>query len=108
VANGEIMVSDQLVQKVEWWANGHTYNHTMRVLDSGAYDAILDFDWLRSHSPMECDWDHKILSFVNRGLVVQMKGDEVGHKEVLEVTAMQVEKWLRGNESGYLSCWRLH
>ncbi|KAL5654367.1 hypothetical protein ACJX0J_033686, partial [Zea mays] len=52
------------------------------VLDSGAYDAILDFDWLR-------------------GLVVQMKGDEVGHKEVLEVTAMQVEKWLRGNESGY-------
>jgi hypothetical protein len=35
---------------------------------------------------------------------VQMKGDEVGHKEVLEVTAMQVEKWLRGNESGYLSC----
>jgi hypothetical protein len=54
VANGEIMVSAAGSEggMVGRWPY---YNHTMRVLDSGAYDAILDFDWLRSHSPMECD-----------------------------------------------------
>jgi hypothetical protein len=46
LANEEMMLSDQLVQKVEWWVGGHTYNHTMRVLDLGAYDAILGFDLL--------------------------------------------------------------
>lgn len=80
------------------WYGGHTYHHTMRVLDLGAYDAILGFDWLRLHSPMECDWDHKVLSFIDKGVGVQMKGDEGDHKEVLEVNAMQVEEWMKGNE----------
>jgi hypothetical protein len=35
----------------------------MSVLDMGAYDAILGYDWLSSHSPMVCYWDFKTLQF---------------------------------------------
>jgi hypothetical protein len=55
VANGEIMYSDTMVRSLEWWANGHTYQSDMRVLGLGAYDAILGYDWLRRHNPMQCD-----------------------------------------------------
>jgi hypothetical protein len=33
--------SDKMVKVMEWWANGHTYRNDMRVLELGAYDAIL-------------------------------------------------------------------
>jgi hypothetical protein len=31
----------------------------MKVLDMEAYDAIFGYDWLSSHSPMTCHWEHK-------------------------------------------------
>jgi hypothetical protein len=33
VANGDMLISDTYVPKVQWWANGHTYKTDMRVLD---------------------------------------------------------------------------
>jgi hypothetical protein len=77
VANGEIMYSDTMVQSLEWWANGHTYQSDMRVLGLGAYNAILGYDWLRRHSPMHCDWDDKVISFVDKGVEVQLVGNTV-------------------------------
>jgi hypothetical protein len=44
---------------------GHTFVSSMRVLDIDVYDAILGFDWLKSYSPMQCDWENKTLSFVH-------------------------------------------
>lgn len=70
----------------------------MRVLDLGAYDMILGFDWLQSHSPMNFDWKGRIVSFVDRGQLVQLVGDSDDVREVKEVSKMQVEKWLKGNE----------
>jgi hypothetical protein len=35
----------------------------MRVLDIGVYDAILGYDWLKSHSPMICHWKLKTIEF---------------------------------------------
>ena len=35
----------------------------MPVLDLGAYDAILGYDWLKPHSPMTCHWDNYTLEF---------------------------------------------
>ena len=55
VANGEVLRSDRRVKDIRWWIGGHTFVSTMRVLEIGVYDAILGFDWLRAHSPMECD-----------------------------------------------------
>jgi hypothetical protein len=52
VANGDILTSSHQVDRLEWWAQGHTFHTTMRVLDISAYDAILGYDWVCSHSPM--------------------------------------------------------
>lgn len=54
VANGECLVSDSWVPQLSWWTNGYTLQTDMRVLEMGAYDAILGYDWLTSHSPMAC------------------------------------------------------
>jgi hypothetical protein len=98
VANGESMLSSKRVAALEWWAEGHTYTSNMRVLDLEAYDAILGYDWLKSHSPMECDWDNKALTFWDEGVRVQLKGDGVGSTEVLQVSAVQLSRWMKGNE----------
>jgi hypothetical protein len=87
VANGEFMLSSRRVAALEWWADGHTYISDMRVLDLEAYDAILGYDWLKGHSPMQCDWDNKVLVFKDRGVEVQLKGDSMENKEMLQVSA---------------------
>ncbi|RLN11703.1 hypothetical protein C2845_PM09G18080 [Panicum miliaceum] len=43
VANGQILVTDQLVPQMEWWCQGHTLYTGMQVLE-GTYDAILGYD----------------------------------------------------------------
>jgi hypothetical protein len=63
VANGEVLSSAHQVKELEWWAQGFTFHTTMRVLDIGAYDAILGYDWLSAHNPMVCHWDKKVLQF---------------------------------------------
>jgi hypothetical protein len=98
VANGEYMLSSKRVATLEWWAEGHTYAGNMRVLDLEAYDAILGYDWLKSHSPMEFDWDNKVLTFWDKGVRVQLKGDGVGSTKVLQVSAVQLRRWMKGNE----------
>jgi hypothetical protein len=98
VANGEFMLSSKRVAALEWWVEGHTYASNMRILDLEAYDAILGYDWLKSHSPMECDWDNKVLTFWDKGVRVQLKGDGVGSTEVLQVSAVQLSRWMKGNE----------
>ena len=54
-ANGHTMVTDQWVPDFTWWCQGHTLKSDMKVLQLGAYDAILGFDWLQAHSPMKCN-----------------------------------------------------
>lgn len=53
--DGGHLVSDKIIQNMNWWAQGHTYCNSMRVLDIGAYDAILGYAWLKTHSPMLYD-----------------------------------------------------
>jgi hypothetical protein len=76
MANGASMNCHKMVKNVEWWANGHFYHTDMRVLPISAFDAILGYDWLQDHSPMECDWKANILSFVDENVPVVLKGDE--------------------------------
>lgn len=44
-----------------------TLSSDMLVLDMDSYDAILCYDWLKLHSPMECDWNLKTLEFSLQG-----------------------------------------
>jgi hypothetical protein len=55
VANGHTMLTDKIVPQLQWWCQGHTLTTAMQVLDLGAYDAILGYDWLKPHSPMFCN-----------------------------------------------------
>jgi hypothetical protein len=98
VANGEKMRSDKKVVDLEWWSGGHTYTNTLRVLELDVYDLILGFDWLKKHSPMQCDWLENVLTFVDKGVTVQLRGDAGQQKEVPQISSLQVNKWLKGNE----------
>jgi hypothetical protein len=98
MANGDSLHSDTMVLGVPWWANGHSFSTNMRVLDLGPYDAILGYDWLSHHSPMECDWVNKTMSFMDRGHRVLLQGDNSQLAPVTEVCRLQVDKWLKGNE----------
>lgn len=64
LANGETMVTNQRVKDLSWWIQGHTITSDMMVLDMGAFDAILGYDWLQAHSPMNCHWEKKQLNFL--------------------------------------------
>jgi hypothetical protein len=77
VANGGgggILSSSTQVSSMEWWAQGHTFHTDMRVLDLTAYDAILGYDWLRSHSPMVCHWELKTMEFQDKDKLVRLQG----------------------------------
>lgn len=92
VANGEVMESEQMVKSLEWWFNGHSYTDDMRVLELGEYDVILGYDWLQNRSPMNCDWKGRVLSFEDKGKLMQLLGtSEV--VEVMEVSTVHIGKW---------------
>ena len=74
---------------MEWWAQGHTFSNSMRVLHLGAYDAILGYDWLSAHSPMLCDWQAKILKFVDAGVQVSLSGISQPLLQLQELPAEQ-------------------
>jgi len=63
LANGQVLISDHWVPQMSWWCDGFTLQTDMKVLDIGAFDAILGFDWLQHNSPMTCDWENKTLQF---------------------------------------------
>ena len=46
----------------------------MRILDLGAYDAVLGMDWLDSFSPMTCHWHNKHISFPYGDKEVHLQG----------------------------------
>lgn len=71
----------------------------MRVLNLGPYDAILGFDWLTSHSPMHCNWDQKLLQFVDQGVMVQLQGETVPQACALtEISGPQLHQLFNTND----------
>jgi hypothetical protein len=99
VANGEYMHSNKIVPEFTWWSHGATFVTPMRVLDLGAYDAILGMDWLKHHSPMTTDWNKKFLSFPHEGKQVTLQGIlSCSATSVREVPVEQLAKWVKGND----------
>jgi hypothetical protein len=68
VANGQTVVSTQVVRELEWWIQGCTFSVSPRVLESIAFDLILGMNWLELHSPMVCDWLQKRIQFDHHGI----------------------------------------
>lgn len=74
VANGQLLITNKLVPAMEWLCQGHTLSNDMQVLDLGAYDAILGYDWLRAHSPMICHWEDHSVQFQKKGKTITLQG----------------------------------
>jgi hypothetical protein len=74
LAKGEWIVTDKMVSPLYWYCQGQTLCSDMVVLDMHPYDAILGFDWLQAHSPMQCDWENKTLEFLEAGKAVKLQG----------------------------------
>lgn len=98
LANGDLMVTNQTVSNLEWWSNGHTLSTDMKVLQLGAYDAILGYDWLKAHSPMLCDWEGKTLQFDKGSSKVLLKGVLPPSRSLQEISLQKVTKWAAGND----------
>jgi hypothetical protein len=93
------MHSTEVVPEFTRWSHGATIVTPMRVLDLGAYHAILGMDWLKRHSPMTTDWNKKFLSFPHEGKQVTLQGiQSSGATSVREIPVEQLAKWVKGND----------
>lgn len=98
---GDHLTTDSIVPDMEWWTNGTTFSNNMRVLQMGAYDAILRYDWLSSHSPMICDWKAKTISFDQQGVQVTVKGVSPQPMQLQEISAENLSSGTRGMKYGH-------
>ncbi|WVZ63441.1 hypothetical protein U9M48_013075, partial [Paspalum notatum var. saurae] len=98
VANGQILLSDKIVSNLSWWCQGYTLQADMRVLEIGAYDAILGYNWLQQHSPMTCDWAARTLQFSHNNELVTLKGISTTSDSIAVISGEQVSKWISGND----------
>jgi hypothetical protein len=93
VANGQTVVSTQIVRSLEWWIEGCTFSVSARMLDLAAFDLILGMYWLELHSPMTCDWLQKKIQFDHQGTLVTLQGILPTETPVLsEISSEQVHK----------------
>jgi hypothetical protein len=99
VANGQYMTSNFQVKGLQWWMQGQTFNTDMRVLDIGAYDAILGIDWLNRQGKMTCDWTLKSISFQHHGQDITLQGIvQLQQAQLTEISIEQLQKWISGNK----------
>jgi hypothetical protein len=56
------------------------------------------YDWLKRHSPMQCDWEGKVISFEDNGEIVQLLGTNGQRGEVIGISTVHLEKMMKGND----------
>jgi hypothetical protein len=99
VANGQLLSSDSQVQNLQWCYDGHMFSDTMRILDIGAYDAILGKDWLDKCGSMLCHWSQNILQFVHNGEQVTLRGlFPTPQMELTEISVTDLQDMVNANE----------
>jgi hypothetical protein len=98
VANGDSLIANFYVPQLEWWTQGHAMNTNMMVLDLDVYDAILGYDWLKSHSPMNCHWANRTVTFKDKGKDISIQGVQSPLLELKEIKHEQLGKWAAGTD----------
>lgn len=98
VANGHTLISDKIVPQMQWWCQGHTLVSDMQVLELGAYDAILGYDWLKQHSPMCCDWEQHTVESQEKGRTIKLQGVHPGPLTLSEISAANFHKSYKSND----------
>jgi hypothetical protein len=103
VANGDTIITDKQVLGLPWWLQGYTFHIDMKVLDFGAFDAILGYDWLKINSPTTCHWGAKTLSFAHQGQQIQLQGVISSTHPATEISQEAWGKCWAGNEVSALA-----
>ncbi|KAM3412202.1 hypothetical protein ACQJBY_003713 [Aegilops geniculata] len=99
VANGQAMESKFEAPNLTWWAQGHTFETPIHMLQLGAYDAVLGMDWLKSHSPKTCNWEGKSLQFAHGHTIISLQGVQpVSTMQLQAMSIEQLDKALHGND----------
>lgn len=98
LANGAWMETTQQVSKLKWYCQGHTLTTDMVVIDMQPYDAILGYDWLKTHSPMNCDWEHTTITFPEEGKMITLQGVKAIPLAISPISPTKVFKSTKGNE----------
>lgn len=94
--NEQFLSCDSVVPDFTWWTQGETFHTPMRVLNIGAYDAILGVDWLKRHGPIKGDWVTKKIKVSNAGKRVWLQGVVPTEKSVVrELPIEQLAKWTK-------------
>jgi hypothetical protein len=70
----------------------------MRVLDLLAYDAILGYDWLKLHSPITHNWEHKSMQFSHKGQTILIQGVQQTNVTLEELPVDRMIKWWARND----------
>jgi hypothetical protein len=98
VANGSILISDKYVPNLDWWVQGQSFPCDMRVIELEAYDAILGFDWLQSHSPISHHWKNRTMEFSHKGQQIVITGVQPAELKLEELPVERMAKWFSGND----------
>lgn len=98
LANGEWMLTDRMVSNLQWYYQGYTMTSDMIVMDMHPYDAILGFDWLQAHSPMQCDWMNKTLEFQEGHSHIKLQGLQDPPLHLSVISAKKVYNSAKGND----------
>ncbi|XP_071683515.1 uncharacterized protein [Lolium perenne] len=97
--NEQSLHCDSLVPDFTWWTQGETFHTPMRMLNIGAYDAILGVDWLKRHGPIKGDWITKKIKITNAGKRFWLQGITLEEQTTLcELPIEQLAKWTKGND----------
>lgn len=99
LANGQCMTTSKKVPQLEWYIQGHTIVSDLIVIDMDPYDAILGYDWLKHHSPMQCDWNNKTLQFKHKGKTIKLQGSRQSPLEATPISVPQLYHDTKGNNT---------
>jgi len=100
--NGQRLTASAQVQNLQWYIRGHTLSSDMLVLDMGPYDAILGHDYLKLHSPIECDWNLNTLEFSLQGHKVKIQGLPNPPLKATPISATWLVNATKGNDTWIL------
>lgn len=99
VANGALLTCASHVPHFRWLLQGQTFQFPVKVLALGGYDMVLGMDWLEQHSPIQCDWNLKTISFNHQGSWVTLQGIQASAMHSLTAaTPDQIMNWFQGND----------
>ena len=98
LANGQTMVTNRMVSQLQCYCQGQSFTTDMIVLDMHPYDAILGYDWLSTHSPMNCDWQAKTIEFLEEDRLIKLKGLTSPPLQLSSISATKVYNSAKGND----------